>query len=263
VGLLEKKVYGPSFSLVGKIAVITGGGRGIGKAIALGMAEAGADIVLLARSMQEIEAVAAVARELGRNAWAITADLSDKGSIENAFQQILASAGKIDILVNNAGMNVRTPALDVDERDWEKLIGLNVKGSFYSCQIAARYMKEHGGGKIINIASIAGSVASRAGVVYSMTKAAVIQMTKTLALEWGKYGIYVNAIGPWYVRTQMTEKVLTDEKLVAEILSRTIIKRIEVPEDLVGTAIFLASEASDYITGQTIFVDGGLTVYGF
>ena len=256
-------MYSPNFRLDGKIAVITGAGRGIGKALALGMAEAGADLALMSRSRAELESVAGVARSLGRKTWTISVDLSDTKGIERAFQEVGAAAGRIDVLVNNAGMNIRTPAMDVGEEDWEKLIGLNMKGAFFSSQAAAKVMREHGGGRIITIASIAGLVACRSGVVYSMTKAAVIQMTKTLALEWGRYGIRVNAIGPWCVKTQMTEKLLEDQDLVAEILSRTIIKRMEVPEDLVGPAIFLASDASSYITGQTLFVDGGLTIYGF
>ena len=256
-------MYAPSFRLDGKRAVITGAGRGIGRAIALGLAEAGADLVLIARGAEDLEGTAGIARSMGREAMAISADLSGKGGVEAAFEQIRDNHMKIDILINNAGMNIRTPALDVGEADMEKLLSLNFKGAFYVAQAAARMMKESGGGRIINIASIAGQMACRSGVIYSMTKAAVIQMTKTLALEWGKFGINVNAIGPWYVKTSLTEKLLENKDLVAEIMSRTILKRLEQPEDLVGAAIFLASEASSYITGQTMFVDGGLTVYGF
>ena len=138
-----------------------------------------------------------------------------------------------------------------------------MKGAFFAARAAAGIMKEQGAGRIINTASVAGQVATRSGVVYSMTKAAVIQMTRTLALEWGKFGINVNAIAPWYIKTPLTATVLADPRFAAEVLSRTIIKRLGEPEDLVGAVVYLASPASAYITGQTLFVDGGMTIYGF
>ncbi len=259
----EDNMYAPSFRLDGKTAVVTGAGRGIGKAIALGLAEAGADIVLMARTRKEMDEVAGQIGGIGRRALVVQADLTNKEAIEKAFDEALGLTGRIDILVNNAGVNPRTPTFEVDQESMDKHLKLNLEGAFFCSQAAGRIMSRQGGGRIISIASVAAQVATKAGIIYSMTKAAVVQMTKTLAVEWGKYGINVNAIGPWYIRTSMTEEKLKDKALVEQILSRTVIQRISDPEDLVGTAIFLSSDASSYITGQTIFVDGGLTIYGF
>lgn len=255
-------MYSPSFRLDGKTAVVTGAGRGLGRALALGLAEAGADLVLMARSGQELGEVAGLATGLGRRALAVEADLTDRRSIERAFKEALTLTGRVDILLNNAGVNPRTPTLEVDEDAIQKHLKLNLEGAFFSCQAAGEIMIAQGGGRIINIASVAAHVATKAGIIYSMTKAAVVQMTKTLAVEWGQHGINVNAIGPWYIRTSMTEEKLKDEALVQKILSRTVIQRIADPIDIVGAAVFLASEASSYVTGQTLFVDGGFTIYG-
>lgn len=256
-------MYAPSFTLDGKTAVVTGAGRGIGKAIALGLAESGADIILMARTRREMEEVAGQIEKLGRRALVVEADLTAKEAIDKAFAEALGLSGRIDILVNNAGLNTRTPIFEVDQESMDKHVKLNMEGAFFCSQAAGKIMKGQGGGRIISIASVAAQVATKAGIIYSMTKAAVVQMTKTMAVEWGQYGINVNAIGPWYIKTSMTAEKLKDKALVDQILSRTVIQRIADPEDLVGTAIFLSSDASSYITGQTIFVDGGLTIYGF
>lgn len=253
----------PSFNLEGKTALVTGAGRGIGRALALGLAQAGADVALVARTEQHLVEVAEEVKQLGKKAYIAPADVTSRAQVEAAVEQVLSQAGRLDILVNNAGMNIRTPALDVTDEEWETIIQTNLKSAFMMSQTVGKHMKDAGGGRIINVASVAGHVALRTGVVYGSTKAALIQMTKILALEWGKYNILVNAIGPWYFKTPLNEKLLQDEYFVQEVLSRTPLKRIGELQDLVGPVVFLSSEAANYITGQTLFVDGGMTIYGF
>lgn len=253
----------PTFQLNGRTALVTGAGKGIGKALAIGLAEAGADVAVVARTLADLEQTAAVIEELGRKAYLYQADVTDREQLEEMASKWMEQAGRWDILVNNAGMNIRTPALEVTDDQWETIIQTNLKSAFMLSQIAGRHMKEAGGGKIINISSVGGHVALRTGVVYGSTKAALIQMTKILALEWGGFGINVNAIGPWYFRTPLTEKLLADESYVKDILARTPLRRVGELDELVGPVVFLASDAASYITGQTLFVDGGMTVYGF
>ncbi len=253
----------PSFRLDDKLAVVTGAGRGIGKAIAIGYAEAGADVVLLSRTESDLENTAEEIRQHGRQAYIYPADVTVAGQLDRVVKNVINDHGQVDILVNNAGMNIRTPAFEVTEEEWQSIMDTNLRSAFQLSQKFGVHMKESGGGRIINIASVAGTTALRTGVVYAATKAAMIQMTKNLALEWGEYGIQVNSIGPWYFKTPLTEKLLSDEKYLNDILSRTPLKRVgELPE-LVGPAVFLASDASSYVTGQTLFVDGGMTIYGF
>ncbi|WP_456274290.1 SDR family NAD(P)-dependent oxidoreductase [Bacillus sp. AK031] len=253
----------PSFDLNGKTAVVTGAGRGIGRAIAIGMAEAGADVALLSRTEQDLIETASHIEKLGRNAYILTTDVTSREEVARAVSEVKEKAGSIDILVNNAGMNIRSQALDVTDEEWQKIMDTNLKSAFMMSQEAGKIMKEQNGGRIITIASVAGHVALRTGVVYAATKAALIQMTKVLAFEWGKYNINVNSIGPWYFRTPLTEKLLQDEDYVNDILEVTPLKRVGELEELVGPAVFLASSAGSYVTGQTLFVDGGMTIQGF
>lgn len=253
----------PSFELKGKTAVVTGAGRGIGRALAIGLAEAGADVAVLARTKSELEKTAATIEELGQKAYVHTTDLTSQSEVEKAVEGIIGEVGSLDILINNAGMNIRTPALEVTDEEWHKIVETNLHSAFRMSQAVAKQMKKGNGGKIINISSVAGHVALRTGVVYATTKAGLIQMTKTLALEWASYGIQVNAIGPWYFKTPLTEKLLADEDYLQDILRQTPMKRVGELTDLVGPTVFLASDASSYMTGQTLFVDGGMTIYGF
>ncbi|KRF13289.1 SDR family NAD(P)-dependent oxidoreductase [Paenibacillus sp. Soil787] len=253
----------PSFQLQNKIALVTGAGRGIGRALAIGLAEAGADVALFARTASDIEEVAHEIRALGRKAYPITVDVTNREQIEEAVQQLIEQTGRLDILVNNAGMNIRSQALAVTDEEWDTIMQTNLKSAFLCSQIVGRHMQQKEYGRIINIASVAGQVALRTGVVYAATKAAMIQMTKVLALEWGKYGINVNSIGPWYFKTPLTEKILANPDYLAEIIARTPLGRVGELEELVGPAVFFASDAANYVTGQTLFVDGGMTIYGF
>lgn len=254
----------PSFQLEGKKALITGGGRGIGRAIAIGFAEAGADVILFSRTLSDLEEVKGKIEELGRNVWIYQTDVTSRQEVAGAVKLAKEEAGRIDVLINNAGMNIRTPALDVPDEEWDQIMNTNLKSAFMVSQEVGAIMKDQGtGGRIINISSVAGHVALRTGIAYGATKAALNQMTKILAFEWGKYDINVNAIGPWYFETPLTEGLLKNEEYVNDILSVTPLKRIGQLPELVGPAVFLASDASSYISGQTIYVDGGMTISGF
>lgn len=256
-------MYLPSFSLNDKLAVVTGAGRGIGRALSIGLAEAGADVVLLSRTRNDLEDVAIEIEKLGRKAYIIPTDVTSREEIRKAIAYIEDQKRSIDILINNTGMNIRSTALEVTDHEWQTIMDTNLKSAFMMSQETGKHMKEKKQGKIINIASVAGHVALRTGVVYASTKAAMIQMTKVLAMEWGKYNINVNSIGPWYFKTPLTAELLQNEEYVNDILAVTPLKRIGELEELVGPAVFLSSDASNYVTGQTIFVDGGMTIQGF
>ncbi|KSU63413.1 2-deoxy-D-gluconate 3-dehydrogenase [[Bacillus] enclensis] len=256
-------MYLPSFSLNNKTAVITGAGRGIGRALSIGLAEAGADVVLLSRTRTDLEETASMVQAAGREAHVIPVDVTSREEIKRAVQYIEDQGLKIDILINNAGMNIRSNAFEVTDDEWKMIMDTNLKSAFMMSQEIGSHMKENGTGKIINISSVAGHVALRTGVVYASTKAAMIQMTKVLAFEWGKHNINVNSIGPWYFKTPLTEELLKNKEYVDDILAVTPLNRVGELQELVGPAVFLSSDAGNYITGQTLFVDGGMTIQGF
>ncbi|MEI5907253.1 glucose 1-dehydrogenase [Bacillus spongiae] len=256
-------MFGTLQPLKGKNAIVTGAGRGIGRAIAVGLAEAGANLILVSRTNIELEETQSLVQEKEVKCWVMPTDLTKTEEITTLFNRIDEEVGPVDVLINNAGMNKRSEAFNVTTEEWDLIMDTNVKSCFLMAQKAGERMKKRGGGKIINISSVAGHVALRTGVVYGMTKAALIQMTKVLALEWGKHNINVNAIGPWYFPTPLTEKLLNDADYVNDILEVTPLKRIGKLEELVSPTVFLCTEGADYITGQTLFVDGGMTINGF
>lgn len=251
------------FQLEGKKAIVTGAGRGIGRALAVGLAEAGADVTVAARTRTDLESVAGEIERLGRKAHIVAADMTKQEDIQRIVNETVEHLGGLHILVNNAGMNIRTKALDVSEEDWDRVVDLDLKSVFFMTQAAGKVMCEQKYGKIVNIASVAGQVALRTGVAYGSSKAGVIHMTRVLALEWSKLGVNINTIAPWYFRTPLTEKLLADEAFLQEVLDHTPMGRIGDVQDLVGPMVFLASDAASYITGQTLSVDGGMSIYGF
>lgn len=245
------------FSLQGKVALITGGSRGIGKATALGFARAGADVVVTSRKLPDLEMVAEEIKGLGRKSLAIAAHVGRVEDIKNLVSKVKEEFGRIDILVNNAGTNpAMDSALDAEERAWDALMNLNLKGLFFLSQAVARVMKEHGGGVIINVSSAAGI---RPGLLplYSISKAGVIMATKVTAQEWGKYGIRVNAVAPGVIKTRFSEAIWGNPQISAKILNKVPMRRFAEPEELVGAMLYLASNASQYVTGTVISVDGG------
>lgn len=247
------------FQLSGKVALVTGGSRGIGRVIALGLAEAGADIVLASRKLPDLEAVAQEISEMGRKAIPVSANVRHLAEIENLVERAVDEFGHIDILVNNAGTNpVFGSVFDVEEPAWDVTLGLNLKASFFLSQKIGKIMRDHGkGGSIINVSSENG-IKPRVGLgVYSITKAGLIMLTQVLAQEWGQYNIRVNAIAPGIVRTRFSEALWSNPVIRERAEDSIALGRIVEPEELVGTVLFLASEASSYVTGQTIVLDGG------
>lgn len=251
------------FDLTGKTAIVTGAGRGIGRALAFGLVEAGAQVALVSRTRTELDQHVQEIEEQGGKAIAIEADITQSGAAEKVVEQAIEQLGGVHILINNAGMNIRSKALDVTEEEWDKVVGLDLKATFFMSQAAGKVMCEQKYGRIVNIASVAGLVALRTGIAYGASKAGVIQMTKVLALEWSKFGVTINTIAPWYFRTPLTEALLNNPEYVQEILARTPMGRVGELEDLVGPAIFFASDACAYISGQTLAVDGGMSINGF
>jgi len=247
------------FSLDGKLALITGGSRGIGKATAIGFAEAGADVVVTSRKLPDLEEVAREIKALGRKSLAVSTHIGRMEQISDLVNKVTGEFGKIDILVNNAGTSpVYAASLDIEERGWDSVMNLNLKGLFFLSQAVARIMKEHGGGKIINVASMVGFKPESNIGIYAISKAGVIMTTKVMALELAKYNIRVNAIAPGNVSTRLGDsrwEVALSYK--EEMLRRIPMTRRADPDEMVGTMIYLASDASSYMTGETILVDGG------
>jgi|MudIll2142460700_1097286.scaffolds.fasta_scaffold14567_2 NAD(P)-dependent dehydrogenase (short-subunit alcohol dehydrogenase family) len=245
------------FSLEGKLALITGGGRGMGRAIALTFADAGADIALTSRTLAELEEVAEGVRARGRSSLAVVADAGKMDDLRTMAGKVISKFGRIDILVNNAGSNIPNYSLiDAEEEVWDEIMNVNLKGQFLLSQVVARKMREQGGGNIINITSLAGLVPW--SKIYSVAKAGMTMVTEIMARDLGRYHIRVNAIAPGLVKTKFAEP-LWKEPAWAEIMekNRALTGRIGLPEDAASAALFLASDASSYITGTTIVLDGG------
>ncbi|MFJ7916543.1 MULTISPECIES: SDR family oxidoreductase [unclassified Lysinibacillus] len=249
------------FSLKGKTAIITGGGRGLGAQIAQGFAEAGANIVLCSRKVEACEEVAVELAELGVQTLALACDVTKPEDIANVVSKTLETFGKIDILVNNSGASWGTPAVEMPFEAWQKVFDVNVNGTFLMTQAVGKIMLEQKSGKIINIASVAGLGGTLPDFMdtigYNASKGAVITLTKDLAVKWGPYGVNVNAIAPGFFPTKMSKVLI--ERGQDYLMSVTPLKRLGTENDLKGVALFLAAAASDYITGDVIVVDGGMS----
>ena len=254
------------FDLSGRVALVVGASRGIGRAIAEGFAEAGASIALASRTEADLTQVAERIRANGARAEAFVTDMSRVADAQALVRAVLARMGQIDILVNVAGINRRKPATEISEEDWDAVINLNLKGLFFTAQAVGRYWIENrrfapehkrGMGKIINIGSIAGLSGFRRRAPYTSSKSGVVGLTRTLALEWAAEGICVNCLAPGYVETDLTKALFEDPAFLEVLRTRIPIGRRGYPIDMVGPAIFLAAAASDYMTGQTLVVDGG------
>jgi NAD(P)-dependent dehydrogenase (short-subunit alcohol dehydrogenase family) len=248
------------FDLTGKIALVTGAGRGIGRAAAMGLAEAGADIAAAARTTEEIEELAAEVRARGREASAHTVDIRKVDDIGRMVDEVIARHGRIDILLNNAGTNVQQEALDVTEDAWDIVIDTNLRGAFFCAQAVGRTMVERGSGKIINMCSTFANLGFYGRAAYAASKGGLAQVTRVMAIEWSSKGVNVNAIGPTATMTKMNEALFAREEWQQLVIPRIPAGRYAEPEDVVGAVIYLASPASDMVHGHLLMVDGAWSV---
>src|SRR4030042_2502705 len=247
------------FDLSGKVALVTGGSGAIGSSIALALADHGADIAVSSRALDKLQPVAAKISSMGRKALAVSADVTDEKSIINMVEQVVDKFSRIDILVNAAGMAIRPAAEDIAVKDWFRILEFNALGTFICCQAVGKIMIKQKSGKIVNISSIRGRMGtSMGGVAYGPGKGAVDALTRTLACEWAKYNIYVNAVAPSLILTELTRPLLTPERIKLTAV-KIPLGRIGELEDVVGPVILLVSKASNYMTGQIIYIDGGST----
>ena len=250
----------PQFSLNGQVALVTGAARGLGRAISLALAHAGADVALGLRDINADSGLPAEIRKLGRKALPLQMDMLKMVQIFRAVDQAAKEFGRIDILVNNAGIAPENPAENVREEDFDATLAINLKGTFFASQAVGRLMIRQKSGKVINMSSQAGFVALPTESIYCMTKAAIAHLTKCLAVEWGQHGITVNAVAPTFIRTPGTEACLADPAFRADTVERiAALHRIGKPMEVAGAVVFLASPAASLITGETILIDGGWT----
>lgn len=252
----------PSLSLKDRVAVVIGGTSGIGRTLALGLADAGADVVPSARRADQVDAVAAEIAAMGRRTLRVPCDVSDRASLERLRDATLAEFGRVDVLLNCAGRTRRTPTLEVSEAEWNGILDTNLTGTLRGCQVFGAAMLERGAGRIVNIASLTTFVGFHEVAAYAASKAAVGALTKTLAVEWGARGVCVNAIAPGLYRTELNAALLDGTERGRELLVRSPMRRFGRLEELVGAAVFLSSDAASFVNGEVLVVDGGFLASG-
>jgi NAD(P)-dependent dehydrogenase (short-subunit alcohol dehydrogenase family) len=250
------------FSLEGKVAVVTGGTSGIGRALSLGLADAGADVIATARRKEQVDDTASEIETRGRKTLRMASDVGDRGTLETLLAAVLERFNKVDILVNCAGMIKRTPTLDLPEAEWTNILNTNLTGTLRACQVFGRHMLERGYGRIINIASLNSFVALSEVAAYAASKAGVASLTRSLAVEWSKKGVTVNAVAPGVFRTDLNAQLLDSTPRGQELLMRTPMGRFGKTEELVGAVVYLASDSASFVTGQILVVDGGFLASG-
>jgi NAD(P)-dependent dehydrogenase (short-subunit alcohol dehydrogenase family) len=250
------------FDLTGKVGIVTGGSGGIGRVLAIGLAKHGADVVVTSRTLAKLEPVAAEIQALGRKAKATPCDVTSDRSVKDMVDRVVKEFSRIDILVNAAGINIRNSAEDIPVEDWQKVMDFNARGTFICCQAVGRVMIKQKSGKIVNLSSVRGRYGAPSGAIaYSPSKGAVDTLTRTLACEWAKYNILVNAVAPTLIETDLTRQALANPEFAKTMKARIPLGRWGFPEDVIGPTVFLASKASDFVTGQIIYVDGGTTTW--
>ena len=245
--------------LKNKTVVITGSSKGIGKNIALTFAKLEANVVISGRDEATLSSVLKEMHKYNPNCIAVAGDLSDISEVRNLIEKAVSQFGTIDVLVNNAGVNIAKPAMEVTEEDWDAVLDLNLKTAFFASQAAAKYMLKQSNGRIINIASQMAFVGYVKRAAYCASKGGLVQLTKALAVEWAQQGIHVNAVAPTFIETELTEKMFKDEAFKKDVDSRILLDGISQPEDISGAVLYLASNLANFVTGETIKVDGGWT----